>query len=114
MFINGLNPSRGYGSLCDEKILYPLGFMFMIGLQLFNICLVFHVLKNRGILSIKGSDVEDYYNHIQSEEKEGNFNMNEMLKEQSKFLQRELKCIFVLYFIIIFMLSLRYNIFMKL
>jgi hypothetical protein len=64
MFLIGLNPIKGYGSLCDNKMLYPLGFMFMIAFQLIVIILILYALKKKGSMSIKGKDVEDYYNHI--------------------------------------------------
>ena len=57
MFIIGLNPIKGYGSMCGDKWLYPLGFMIMIGVQLINIITMMIGLKNKHVLEVKGKDV---------------------------------------------------------
>ena len=57
MFLIGLNPIKGYGSMCGDKWLYPLGFMIMIGVQLINIITMMIGLKNKHVLEVKGKDV---------------------------------------------------------
>ena len=66
--------------------------MILIGIQLINITLILKGL-NKGVIEIKGKDVEDYYNHIQEEQQvadensPNHFNINEMIDEQTTVLK---------------------------
>ena len=115
MFLIGLNPIRGYGSLCDQKIVYPLGFMIMIFFQLLQVILLLIGLGSK-MLQIKGKEVKDYYNSLQDAEQPADhecFNINKMLQEQSKVLKREMKCIFVLNSAIIIIQFIHLDMFSK-
>lgn len=99
MFLIGLNPIKGYGSMCGDKWLYPLGFMIMVCFQILIMIMLLRILRTKEVLKVKGKDVEDYYNHIQ--DNESPFNINEMLEEQTKLISKELKCVLTLNSIIV-------------
>jgi len=60
----GLIPIKGYGSLCSERLIYPLSFLFLSILHLVIIFMIRCSIKNEELLQITNDDLKIFYENL--------------------------------------------------
>ena len=65
----GLIPIKGYGSLCSERLIYPLSFLFLSILHLVIIFMIRCSIKNEELLQITNDDLKIFYETLVYTEK---------------------------------------------